>query len=306
MATSATAHGRGKLIIFGEHAVVYGHPAVACGLPRGARATLTLDEGESWSISHPGQTITVDDDVERAGRQLLARFDLKPEQLRIDIELTIPVGAGLGSSAAMAVALARAAADLCELEGKKRTQAITEAVGASEAVFHGNASGIDQRAATEGGFFAFRRGRKQPKVSALDVAPHRWLVAQVAPSASTSAMVESVARLRRRRPQVMDAIFDDFAQIATAGKKALEAGKWKDVGELMNINQGLLNTIGVSTSALETACAAARDAGAFGAKITGAGGGGCIVALVDDTTASDVESTLDDHGDVFPFTLPAE
>lgn len=305
MTASERAHGRGKLIVFGEHGVVYGHPAVACGLPRGARATLSFSSDPSWSLSDPNQTITVDDDVRRAGRQLLSRFDLRPEQLCIDIELAIPIGAGLGSSAAMAVALARAAAKLCDLDDAVRRKAVSEGVAASEAVFHGNASGIDQRAATKGGFFAFEKGQNRPRVTALDVSPHRWIVARVAPSKSTSAMVESVADLRRRRPEIIDSIFDDFARVAVAGQQALEAGRWDVVGELMDINQGLLGAIGVSTPALERGCADARDAGAHGAKLTGAGGGGCIVALVDDTDARAVEDALSDHGPVFSFILPS-
>ncbi len=305
MSDPSTAVGRGKLILFGEHAVVFGHPAVACSLPGGASATISRSGDPSWSIRHPGGLIESDDDVRRAARRLLAEFDLRPEQLQVDIELTIPVGAGLGSSAAMAVAVARAAAVLQQLDRDLAEAKIDAAVAASETVFHGTPSGIDQQAAMGGGFFSFQKSKPTPSTTPLDVPPGRWLVARVAPSASTAQMVESVASLRRRQPEILDSLLCEFASLTRAGTRALESGSWDEVGELMDLNQGLLNAIGVSTPELESACSAARTAGAYGAKLTGSGGGGCIVALVDEHNLSDVQKTLQRQGDVYSFSLPS-
>ncbi len=300
----STGEGRGKLIVFGEHAVVYGQPAVACSLPRGATAELSFSESSTWSIVGPDGPLPINADIKRAGRALLGRFDLSPEQLDIDIELTIPVGVGLGSSAALAVALARAAADLQEIDDARL---FSEAVAAAETVFHGNPSGIDQRAARGGGFFRFHRGdNDSTKLSPLDVPPGRWMIANVAPSASTLKMVESVATLRRRQPAVIDSLLDEFGNVATAGAQALADGRWQHVGDLMNLNQGLLNAVGVSTPTLEAACADARHAGALGAKLTGSGGGGCIVVLADADRIEAVEEALAEYGDVYAFSLPAD
>lgn len=297
-------YGRGKLIVFGEHAVVYGQRAVACSLPEGARASLRRSASPQWSITHPGGTLEIDEYVRRALQAIFDTFDLSSAEHTVDAELTIPVGAGLGSSAALAVAVARAAADIVGIDDDTARGRIDEAVAASEAVFHGTASGIDQTAAMGAGFFAYSKSHGWPEISSLDVPEHRWIIARVAPSASTARMVKSVADLHRRRPEWIDPLFERFDAIARAGCEALEAGRWRDVGTLMNLNHGLLNAIGVSTPALEAACHTARDAGANGAKLTGAGGGGCIIALADDEHGPDVEAALAEEGDVYSFTLP--
>ncbi len=304
MNETSTGRGSGKFIIFGEHAVVYGRPALASSLSRGAMASLRRVESPRWTAAHPAGAIDADDQVARAVKALLATFDLHPEQLEIDVELTIPVGAGLGSSAAMAVALARAAAGLCGFDGEQAKTMVNRAVAASEAVFHGNASGIDQRAASGAGFFRFQRQGESPTFESFEVPAQRWIVAQVAPSQSTAEMVAAVASLYERRHQLVDRIFDDIAVITESGRQALCAGRWDEVGELMNLNQGLLNALGVSSPRLEAACQAARDAGAFGAKLTGAGGGGCIIALGGPGDA--VESSLTEFGPVYTFDLPSK
>lgn len=289
--------------MFGEHAVVYGRPAVACSLPDGAYAALSHTDSPSWTVRHPEGTLPVDDDIERAGRKLFDEFDLQPEQLQIDVELSIPVGVGLGSSAAMAVALAKAAAELTG--GGTDGDAIERAVAASETVFHATPSGIDQRAAAGRGFFSYKKCDDSGEVLSFDVPSRTWVVARVGPSKSTAEMVKHVADRRERNSAVVDSVFDDFAAIAEAGRRALGAGNWDAVGELMDLNHGLLNALGASTPRLEAAVDAARTAGALGAKLTGAGGGGCIAALPAPKHLDDVAEALDDHGDVHRFELPA-
>ncbi len=244
------------------------------------------------------------DDARRAVRVIFETFALRAEDHSIHIDLSIPVGAGLGSSAAMAVAVARAAAQLCELANDDARGRVDEAVAASESVFHGKASGIDQTAAMGAGFFAFANTHGWPEITPLDVPQARWIIARVAPSASTSKMVESVAGLHQRHRSRITDLFEQFGAIAQAGTRALTRGNWREVGTLMNINQGLLNAIGVSTPALETACDKAREAGAFGAKLTGAGGGGCVIAIADDERCDEVTSALEECGEVFCAELP--
>lgn len=302
MSTNVTATGQGKLIVFGEHAVVYGRPAVACSLPTGARATLQRASRSRWLIEHPNGRIDADADILKAGNLLLEPFGLCADELDIRIEMSIPLGAGLGSSAAMAVAVARGAARLLDLNEADTEQRVSRAVVASESVFHGKASGIDQQAAMGSGFFTFHKSDSGPVAETLEVDAHRWVVARVAPSKSTAAMVQSVADRRERLPGLMESLFDDFALLSELGAQALTEGAWDVVGELMNINQGLLNAIGVSSPILEAACTAANRSGALGAKITGAGGGGCILALAQDDDDRLVDA-LGEYGDVFEFTL---
>lgn len=291
--------------MFGEHSVVYGRPAVATSLSHGAKATLSTDEPPGVRIRHPGGVFHEDERVQRALRGLLAIFELRVDELCIDVELKIPVGVGLGSSAALAVAVARAAARLTGQPPHDQQDRIQRAVDASETVFHGTPSGIDRRAAMGKGFFSFVPPHGTPaRVQPLQVPPHPWLVARVDSPSSTERMVSSVRQLHQRLGEFAEALFDDFASVARRGARALGAGDWKTVGKLMNVNQGLLDAIGVSTPRLGAACHAARDAGAWGAKLTGAGGGGCIVALPASDRLEAVRKTLEDHGEVYQFRLP--
>ncbi len=303
---SATARGHGKLIVFGEHSVVYQRTAVACSLAGGVRANLSTMGSPSFHLQTINGALEVDERVRQAADRLFSTFQLDPKQLTIDVQVDIPLGVGLGSSAAMATAMAKAAADLKGLEGAAQRAAVDKAVSASEAVFHGTPSGIDQRAARGEGFFAFRSNGEGPRFQPLDVPSNTWLVARVAPASSTARMVQSVRRLRDGHPRLIEGLLDEFGAVADAGAEALADGDWPRVGELMNINQGLLSALGVSTEVLERACYAARDAGALGAKLTGAGGGGCIVALPDADNVEDVKQALEPLGDVYRHDLPGQ
>jgi mevalonate kinase len=189
--------------------------------------------------------------------------------------MEIPGGAGLGGSAALSVAVIRA----CDAAlGVTRTLDATIDLSLTwEAVFHGNPSGVDSAMAALGGVAVFRKGRP--------LAPHRvgaglsFVVAHSGEHGSTKAMVASVARQHARDPQKADQVFDAIAAIVENGMHAIERGEREHFGQLMDLNQKLLSSLLLSTSTLETMCKTAREAGALGAKLTGGGGGGCMIAL---------------------------
>jgi mevalonate kinase len=282
----ACGSGHAKLILFGEHAVVYGKPAVAAGLPRGARAVARAASGDSSTLTLRSDvdadvmsSVTPDSQGEEplaaAFHALLSHFDFD-EPVDLEITLEVPIGVGLGSSAALSVAAARALAAYFDTP-----EVAEDAARASEEVFHGSPSGIDQRAATDGGLFFFSRG-EQVHVAPIEAPPMTLAVCQAGPAASTSRMVANVARLKERRGELVDHLNMLIGDTARAATEALRSGNWEVVGELMDINHGALCALGVSTDALDAACHAARSAGALGAKLTGAGGGGCVFALTPD------------------------
>jgi mevalonate kinase len=273
----------GKVILLGEHAVVYGAPALAAGIERGARAEAELlPAGEASRLRLGGEvfTVTSADDRGRAFAALLAEGDPLPP-LAVTAESDLPPGAGLGSSAAIGVAVARAvlAASGQGITDEGTSGAVARAT-AWERVFHGNPSGIDAAAAAIGGCFRFTRAG-----GARPLAPGRDLILCVGltgVSASTREMVEGVARLRARKPEVVDRTVEGITALVENAALAVEAGDLPALGKLMDLNQMLLAGLMLSTEAIEDLCAHARRAGALGAKLTGKGGGGSVLALAPD------------------------
>jgi mevalonate kinase len=268
-----------KVILFGEHAVVHGRTAIAAALDRGATASAERSSRSTlrllpWDrVARLGEG-SEDDDVARAFGAVLDAVGGHGD-VDATIEVEVPGGAGLGCSAAIAVALARAVA-------KARGVTLDDdraaaAAGAWESVFHGNPSGVDVAVAARGGILEFRKGAAPRSIVAGGIL--ELAVVSTGEPASTKSMVEGVARQLARRPSVVERTFDGIDTLAREGARAIEAGRWYEVGRLMDLNHALLASLMVSTEALERACNVARAAGAVGAKLTGGGGGGCAIAL---------------------------
>ncbi len=284
-------HACGKVILLGEHAVVYGEPAIAVGIERGARAEATRCEGRPSQLLVRGWNISVreDDqghDLGRAFRALLDASRLDTPLLgphAIEVETSLPPGGGLGCSAAIGVAIARA---LEPHAGHETTQARAMAW---ERVFHGNPSGVDAAVAARGGCIVFRKGHALEPLHARG--PLQLCIGNTGMASSTKSMVEAVARLRERRERTVDKSFEAIRTLVHNARLAIESSDRVALGRLMDLNQMLLAGLFVSTPEIEHMCGLARDAGALGAKLTGAGGGGCVVALV--PSSSVAEAVLD-------------
>jgi mevalonate kinase len=276
-----TARAAGKVILLGEHAVVYGAPALAAALDRGAVARA---EPSARSRIALGTHALAEDEESELGRAFAAlRASLGAPPQRVSAELELPAGCGLGASAALGVAIARAVLFAAEPEselGVTATDArVLAAAAAWEGVFHGRASGVDAAAAASRGCIRFSRSEGTEPVHVARPLP--VVIAVAGPPASTREMVEGVARLRARRPEVVDKAIAAIAALVQNARLCIEAGDLPGLGKLMDLNQMLLSGLMVSTEGIERACDIARRAGALGAKLTGAGGGGCVVALAD-------------------------
>ncbi|MEZ4432809.1 MAG: mevalonate kinase [bacterium] len=301
----------GKVILFGEHAAVHGRPAVAAAIDRGLGATAEHDADgpivriPSWG--RDGLVVRLHDDkrefdaIARAFATAIeiAGFDHKA-RIGVTLEGELPLGVGLGSSAAFAVATIRA---LVDMRGERLDDAaMLAAADRIERVFHGTPSGLDHTTVTLGGCLRFRRGASQPFVPIALGAPVPIVVAWTAREGGTR---DAVARLRdryARHHRFYDRLFDAMAEVAEAGVDALEAGDHETLGALFDLNHGYLNAAGVSHPANEEMVDTARKAGALGAKLTGAGCGGAIIAVAPD--AKPVVEALTAAGyDAFATTI---
>lgn len=279
---TSEGYGSGKVILFGEHAVVYAVPGIAAGIDRGARATARPRLGASVSSLKLGdktiQATDVHDDLARAFQALLAIAPEARAALEVEAIAEVPPGGGLGCSAALGVAIARAVeAQLGSEPGLALEQRVFERGLAWEGVFHGNPSGIDTAAAALGTFLLYERG---VGTRALEAPVDVWLaVGYSGSSASTKRMVEGIARIKDTNPELFDKFLKGVRAIVDNAKLALDAGDDKALGQLMDMNQMLLAGVLLSTEAIEQMCKSAREAGALGAKLTGSGGGGSVIAL---------------------------
>jgi mevalonate kinase len=278
-----SASACGKVILLGEHAVVYGFPALAAGLADSlrlraeplsdARAPVELCIPE-WDLD-----ITLDpsDDhaVARACSEVLSFCDGPLTGWRIEGNAELPARAGLGSSAALTVALARLV-----LGSDADLSLVVEASLRGERIFHGEPSGIDSEVAARGGILRFVRGEP------VETIPLREpLQLGIIPSGVPRSTADQVAKVRYchdrwtmiARPMLQLIGVAVGEAIASLNKNDLDS-----LGEIMNLNHHLLGGLNVSSPILDAMCSAARAGGARGAKLTGAGGGGCILALPPD------------------------
>lgn len=265
---TACASAPGKVILAGEHAVVYGTRAVAAAVS--LRTTVTLSD-------RPGPSGVDASEITDARLWPALATVVPAEGVGVSITSTLPVGCGMGSSAALTVATLRA---LAAREGRDLPfPELFERAFLVERVFHGNPSGVDHAVSALGGVVAYRRAG--PEITPLTMpAPLRLVVADTGSPGDTARMVAGV---RERAPHAELRAIGDVAERVAA---ALVAGE--DVGPLFRENHGLLQAIGVSTPALDALCAAMEAAGASGAKLAGAGGGGIALGVVDARTEASV------------------
>ncbi len=290
MARSVTASAPAKIILFGEHFVVKGVLGVVAAIDLRARVRVYEDRGDSitvYSRGIGGKYRIILNNLSGAPKPVapFARilgwlkergYTLYPAIVEVNSE--IPVKAGLGSSAATAAAFALS---YTTLHGDSLdSRGLVDATMEAEIEAHGRPSGIDPNIVVHGGILAYRPGSEPISISSrLDREEYKLVVADSGLKRDTKLAVESVLRLASRYSSVLDHVYRAAEELSKLAVIALEKGDASTLGELMNINHGLLSAIGVSTRELEELVYRARKAGALGSKITGAGMGGSIIAL---------------------------
>ncbi len=285
----------GKIILFGEHSVVYGKGAIASAID-----LRTYTDGKllndkvikihandlkipGLSISFSEEEIFLGTDYGKAGfvvSYVKSAIDRvfneygSRKGFEISIRSDIPVGAGLGSSAAVVIPTLKLLSELLEM--KLSNEEIAKMGKEVEFEVQGSSSGIDPAVSALGGGVYFKKG----KIERFSAPNLPLIVGYTGEKGSTKVLLEKVKALKEEYPGIVDNIMDAMEEIADKGRRILsDNGDLKELGSLMNINNGLLEAIGVSTKELSELVFASRISGALGAKITGAGGGGCMYAL---------------------------
>lgn len=294
-----------KIILFGEHAVVHGQPAIAIpftalkataeATPGAPGAGLTIYANDLGSVCH---VESLDQPPENAlvfaAQLTLRKLNLPTPDLNIAINSTIPIASGLGSGTSVTTALIRvlSAALNAPLDGDE----LNALVYRVETMLHGTPSGIDNTVIVKGAPVYFVRG--QPPETFTIGQPLTLVVADSGISASTRETVGAVGKLYESDPPRYGAIFKWIGAMARAARGAIEKGDLRAVGDAMNRNHELLDMLTVSSPPLDAITEAARAAGAFGAKLSGGGRGGNAIALVDPESADAVSQAMRKAGAV--------
>ncbi len=281
-------YGYGKLILFGEHFVVYGLPAIASAIDLYTRAQVFPHKnGVKMDDLLMGKHLVFgehpEDVLDRTMRVILKETKLTGKSFGVKADGNIPTFGGLGSSASIVVAMTK------ELNAHfslgLSDERVNEIAFEAEKVFHGNPSGIDNTVSTFGGLVWFEKNLAGGKnrIEKLKLKkPLLVVIGNTKVSRDTGTVVREVRERKEKEPQKYRKIFAQAKDLVFEAREKLLAGKEKEIGELINQNHKLLQEIKVNSKELDLLCRLALDAGALGAKLTGAGKGGCMYALAKD------------------------
>ncbi|MBN1134476.1 MAG: mevalonate kinase [Methanosarcinaceae archaeon] len=283
-----TCSAPGKIYVFGEHAVVYGESAICCAID--IRTRVNAEPSESVEIESVLGKTGIDYDIHPYVSNVIERIreivPIKGVSIKIDSDL--PVGSGLGSSAAVTIATIQT---LNYLFGCKLSLEDIANLGYEvERKVQGAASPTDTYVSTVGGVVMIPERRK------LKLIECGIVIGDTKTFSSTKKLVANVAELRESYPEIIIPLLSTIGEMSHIGEEMVNKRDYTLVGNLMNVNHGLLDAIGVGSPELSLLVYAARKKGALGAKITGAGGGGCMVALIDVDGNRGVADAIIDSG----------
>ena len=293
--TSSSAPG--KIILFGEHAVVYGRPALAVPVTQ-VQATATVSEnsrGGIWieapniNLSSAISKLAPDHPLAAVINSVFSTLGIaRPSACTVYLQSTIPVASGLGSGAAVSVAIVRA---LSAYLGRPLTDAQVNGLAfQTEKLYHGIPSGIDNTVITYSRPVYFVKG--QPIKTFRVGASFTLVIGDTGISAPTKESVGAVRELHEADPKHWEKVFNQVGEIVWDARQAIERGDTAALGELMDANHALLQEMDVSCEELDRLTEAAHKAGALGAKLSGGGRGGNMIALVLKEKAPAMAETL--------------
>ena len=294
--------GKGKAILFGEHFVVYGLPALAAGISSETTAKLTRVRSFGHTLidnrpAVPGYKKTKYEEQKASLENILKHLNIDTTKVGFQIDLggDLVCASGIGASAASCVAIVRALND--EFKLGLNDEQVNEAAYEGEKGYHGTPSGLDNTASTYGGLVWFERdlSRGHPNFEKMKLKKAIHLViASTGITASTKLVVGAVKIKKEADPKWWDGISEKYNRLVHDGKDALIQLNLSKVGELMNTNHELLQELTVSCEELDHLVKVARDNGAIGAKMTGTGRGGNMIALAqDESTAKQIAKALE-------------
>jgi mevalonate kinase len=300
-----------KVILFGEHFVVHGGPAIVLAIDKRAYAKAEIRSDNCLYIHslNLGLAGHFENETFKLERGNLKEAKLKFEPIKlalekvlekyggkvginIEINSTVPVASGLGSSAAVVTAVTAAAGALLDVKMSKED--IFRITYEAEKIVHGNPSGIDPAISTFGGTLLFQIDTGFKPLEVKTEFP--LVIGDTGVERSTRVQVEKVRQIKEKYPQIIEPLIRAAGEIVLRAIGALKENDLETLGELMNFNHALLCGLGVSDESLEWLINAARKAGALGAKLTGAGGGGCMIALAKSEKLEQVSEAIQRAG----------
>ena len=295
------ASAPGKIILFGEHAVVYGHPALAVPVTQvhadvqitdSPRAGIWI-EAPDIDLHAELNTLPVDHPLAAVIHNLLFSLGIDPyPSLNLRIDSTIPVASGLGSGAAVSVALIRA---LSTYTGHPLSdERVNDLAFEIEKLHHGTPSGIDNTVITYARPVYFVKDRPLETFKVGE--PFFIIIGDTGIAAPTKESVGAVRKLWVEDKGKWEKVFSKVGEIVNRARNTIETGKTTELGELMDQNHTLLREMTVSSPELDKLIQAARKAGALGAKLSGGGRGGNMIALVRPETVETVAKSLMEAG----------
>lgn len=297
------ASAPGKIILFGEHAVVYSRPALAVPIPN-VHADVEITAGREPGIWVEAPGIGLNSELSKLPptdalhvviERVFQTLNVPPPlALHIQIESSIPVASGLGSGAAVSVALIRALAQtFAQPFSDEQVNALAYEI---EKLHHGTPSGIDNTVITYGKPVYFVRGQT---LETFHVGkPFTLVIGNTGVVAPTKETVGAVRQRWQADPTYWEKVFDQVGHITDQARAAIESGETVSLGPLMDENHKLLQQMGVSSPELDTLVTVAKASGALGAKLSGGGGGGNMIALVQAQQAESVAGALQAAGAV--------